>query len=198
MKHGPDDQNPAHRNLLMRHPSRLLIAAAILVLAAPLSGCFFSREIANTRRDIERSHPDLRLERQIVLNLGPFSLRTLRWLGGMVPDDEVDMATDYMRDVSRVKVGVYRSRRPAAVSDFDVAGIRFDDGWTTAVKSWDADSRVWVLYREGDHTVRDLYIVVFENDDLVVARVRGNLSRLLARIVEDHANLDRMFGDEAE
>ena len=179
----------------MRHTQPALHIVLVVVLTLPLTGCFFSREIAETRRDIERAYPDLRLERQIVINLGPASLRTLRWLSSLVPDEEVDMAADYMRDVSRVKVGVYRSENPSQFDAFDAEALDFDDGWTTAVKSRTEDSRVWVMYRDGGDTVRDLYVVVLGEDDLAIARVRGNLNRLLARIVEDHVDLDRLVSE---
>lgn len=179
----------------MRHPSTILTALLVLLLAVPQAGCFFSREIANTRRDIEKTYPDLQLERQIVLNLGPISLGTLRWLSGLVPDDDVEMANDYLRDVSRVKVGLFRSENPSALDAFDADMIHFDDEWTTAVKTRDDESRIWVLYREGEDTVRDLYVVVLGEEDLVIARVRGNLNRLLARVMEDHVDLNRLVGD---
>ncbi len=178
----------------MRYSSTLPTAALVVLLILPLTGCFFSREISGTRRDIERAYPDLELQQQIVVNLGPLSMRTLRWLSGMVPDEEMNMATDYMRDISRVKVGVYRIDNPASLAGFDADEIRFDDEWTTAVKTRDEDSRVWVLYKEGGDSVRDLYVVVLGEDDLAIARIRGNLNRLLARIMEDHVDLDRLVG----
>lgn len=179
----------------MRYRSTIPAAALVVLLIVPLTGCFFSREIAGTRRQIERAYPDLKLERQIVVNLGPISLRTLRWLSGMIPDEEMDMASDYMRDISRVKVGVYKSANPAALDAFNADMIRFDDDWTTAVKTRDDDSRIWVLYREGGETVRDLYVVVLGDDDLAIARIRGNLNRLLARVMEDHVDFNKLVGD---
>lgn len=179
----------------MRPISNVAAAALVVLLILPLTGCLFSREIAQTRRDIERAYPDLRLERQIVLNLGPLSIRTVRWITGMVPDEELDMASDYLRDVSRVKVGVYRTDNPAALQSFDAEKIRFDESWETAVKTRDDESRIWVLYREGGESVRDLYVVVLDNQDLAIARVRGDLNRLLTQIMEDHVDLNRLVED---
>ncbi len=181
----------------MRFQSTFLVAAVVSLLTVPLTGCFFSREISDTRRDIERAYPDLQLERQIVVNFGPLSLRTLRWLSGMVPEKEMEMATEYMRDVSRVKIGVFRSENRAALDAFDADKLHFEEEWTTAVKTRDDKSRVWVLYREGGKTVRDLYIVVLDDEDLAIARVRGNLNRLLARIMKDHVDLNRLVSDGA-
>jgi hypothetical protein len=179
----------------MRIDSDTAAAVLIMLLLLPLAGCLFSREIAHTRRDIEGAYPDLRLERQIVLNLGPVSLATIRWLADLLPEDEADMAAVYLHDVSRVKIGLFRSDNPPALDAFDVDHIGFDDDWETAVKVRDDESRVWVLFREGEDTIRDLYVVVLDEEDLAIARVRGNLSRLLAHIMEDHVDLTRLVGD---
>lgn len=158
----------------------------IVALAVPLTGCFFSREIADTRRDIERAYPQLRLEKQIVLNLGPVTLRTLGWMTRLVPEDETEMVSRYLKDVSRVKVGVFRAERPEVFEQVDVRRLGFEKDWEVAVKTRQDGDRVWVLYREDDQTVSDLYFVVLSEEDLVIARVHGRLESLLARVMADH------------
>ena len=173
------------------HYSRLTAySLLILLLTLPLSGCFFSREIGQTRRDIERAYPDLQLRKQIVLNLGPISLRTLGWFTKLAPEEEGDMAARYLRDISRVKVGVFRSDNPAELERLNISRLGFEKEWTVALKTRDDDSRVWVLYRENAKTLKDLYVVVLDEEQLVVARVHGRLQRLVTRIMEDHGDLD--------
>lgn len=174
---------------MMHSPSRYLPWLLVIVLAMPLTGCFFSREIANTRRDIESAYPDVHLEKQIVLNLGPMSLRTVRWMARLVPDDESDMAARYLRDVRRVKVGVFRAERPEMVEEMDIRRLGFEREWEVAVRMRREGESVWVMYREDDLTVNDLYFVVLDDEDLVIARVHGRLERLLARVMEDHVQM---------
>ena len=45
---------------------------------------------------------------------------------------------------------------------------------------------VWVLYREGYDTVRDLYVLVLSEEELVIASVQGRLDALLQQVVADH------------
>ena len=168
----------------------------VVVMAAPLTGCFFSREIANTRRDIESAYPELELEKQIVLNLGPISLRTLGLMTRLVPEEEADMAARYLKDVSRVKVGVFRAERPEVFENVDVRRLGFEKDWNVAVKSRQDGDRVWVLYREDAQTVKDLYFVVLSEEDLVIARVHGRLESLLARVMEDHMHMEEWSGEE--
>ncbi|MEX0601037.1 MAG: DUF4252 domain-containing protein [Rhodothermales bacterium] len=174
----------------MRRLSYLTAAALIALLLLPLAGCFFSREIANTRRDIQKAYPDLQLERQIVLNLGPLSLSTLGWMAGLANDDDVDMARRYVKDVRRVKVGVFRAEHPGALKELDFGRFGFEEGWEVAVKSRQDGERVWVLYRADAETVEDLYVVVLGDEELVVARLSGRLDRLVAGIMKDHGPLE--------
>ena len=176
----------------MRRP--ILHSTLVILLALPLAGCFFSREIADTRRDIEHAYPDLRLEKQIVLNLGPISMRTIGWMAGLVPDPEVDAARAYLKDIRRVKVGVFRAERPDRLARMDVDDFGFEDGWQVAVRARQEGEHVWVLYKEHPETIRDVYVVVLSDEDLVVARLRGNLNRLVARAMEDHVEINEWVG----
>lgn len=169
----------------------LLLLLVLLAFVLPLAGCLYSREISRTKRDIERQYPEARFEREIVLSLGPMSLGALGFLAGLVPADEPQMARAYLREISRVKVGVYRVE---ALPDFDrlelPARSHFKrDGWEVALKALEDDGAVWVLYKERYREVRDLYFVVLSDEELVLARVQGHLDSLLARVLEDHRPL---------
>ena len=168
--------------------STLLTPLVLLIVVLPMAGCFYSREIAHTRRDLERSYPDAEFDREVVVSLGPVALRTLGWVSGLVPDEDVDMARAYLREISRVKVGVYNVEYLPSLDGFDPPSLRRfrNDGWEVAVKVQDAEGMVWVLYRENRDDVRDLYVIVLDDEDLVLARVKGHLNRLLARVMEDH------------
>lgn len=156
-----------------------------------MTGCFYSREIAQTRRDLERQYPGAQFDREMVVSLGPASLRALGWMAGLVPEDEPQMASDYLREISRVKVGVYKTEFLPNLDDFDPPSLdRFKrDGWEMAVKTREDNEVVWVLYKERHGVVRDLYAIVLSEDELVLARVKGHLDRLLAKVMEDQIHL---------
>lgn len=169
----------------------LLIGGCLLTT---LSGCFISREIAHARRDVERAYPGMRLERQIVVNLGPLSLRTLGWIAGLAADENAEQVRDYLRDVRRLKVGYYRMDNSAAekwpsveMRDATAQRLSFERRWEVALRVRNEESHVWVLYREAHGAVRDLCIVTLTGGEFVVVRAGGRLDRLLLRILEDHA-----------
>lgn len=173
--------------------NRLLHVLLVLLVVAPLTGCFYSREMVHTRREIERAS-GADFDHGMMVSLGPLSLRTLSWLSGLVPEDEARMASSYLREISRVKVGVYHTEEGFSLEGVDLPRLRrFERGnWEVAVRFRDEESMGWVMYREHRDAVRDLYVVVLTDQELVLARVNGRLNRLLARVMEDHSDLTRM------
>jgi hypothetical protein len=63
--------------------------------------------------------------------------------------------------------------------------MQSDEGWEMAVKVREEDEVVWVLYQLDDEKIKQLYVVVVNDDELVMVRARGNLHRLLARALKE-------------
>ena len=168
----------------------ILSLLLITLLIAPLSGCFYSREITQVRRDIERAYPDAQYKRGLVVSLGPLSIRTAGWISGLVPDEDAQMASDYLREIRSVKVGVYNAEYGISTEGLDIPTIRrFERGdWEVAAKIRNDDELVWVMYRESKDTIRDIFVVVLTEEDMILARVEGHLNRLLTRVMDDHAD----------
>lgn len=169
----------------------------LLSVAMLLSGCLYSREIAQTRRDLEQHYPEARFDQEVVVSLGPASLRTLGWIAGLAPEEEAQMASDYLREISRVKVGVYEVEHLPDLNDFDPPTLRrfTRDGWEVAVKAREDDEVVWVLYKEDHGEVSDMYAIVLTDEDMVLARVKGHLNRLLEKVMDDHYHLYNFVDD---
>ncbi len=164
-------------------------ALALLLLCA--SGCFYSREMAHTRREIERRNPGLALRRRVVLGLGPATLGAAGRLVSLSRDDEARTVRAYLRDVRRLKLGVYDVRGLGGGGDLPLrytpeGGRR---PWETAVKVRDEGEAVWVLYRERRGAVRELMVVALSDEELVVAKLEGRLERLLERAIAEQDSL---------
>ncbi len=160
----------------------------VLVLALTASGCFYSREMVRVKRDIERTYSNVEFDRGISMRFGPGTLRTLGWLARRVPEEESQMASDYLREIKSIKVAYYPVDRMPPLDEVDTPMLRRFEraGWEVAVKVREDDDLVWVLYRERFDTVRDLYVVVLSDDELVMASINGHLDRLFRLALEDH------------
>jgi hypothetical protein len=164
------------------------VLALGVLLAATTAGCFYSREIAHTRRDIEALYPGVRFEREAVVSVGPGTMHGLSRLTGLVPEYYSRLVSGYLDEIEQIKVGVYRTYGLPPLDAVDLPRLhRFEDqGWLMAVKSLEDDTAVWVLYRERHGTVRDLYVLVLTEEELVLARVQGHLNRLLEQVMADY------------
>ncbi|MCB0720266.1 MAG: DUF4252 domain-containing protein [Bacteroidetes bacterium] len=187
---------------LSKTPRPVRIGSAVLaglLLVTSLSGCFYSREMARTRHDIERVNPGLDFKRGMSMNLGPFSLRLARWILRRVDDEDAWEATEYLSEVRRVKVGIYPRRDSRGELSRMPTLRRFESrGWELAVRANEEGESVMIYYRERHDTVSDMFAVVVSDDELVVARIEGRLNRLLEKAMSDHSAIHDLTGFDFE
>ncbi len=179
---------------MQAHIRRLRLIAILLVTATVAGGCIYSREISHTRRTIEEELPGSRFDRQFVLSIGSRTLRTAGWITSLLPDEDVDEVRRYLDDVDHIKVGIYETE---ALPDDGFSGPpmlsrMIQRGWEVAVRVRDEQDRVWLMYRASRSRVRDLFVIVLNEDQLVIARVEGHLDRILQRAMVDYRPFTRL------
>lgn len=162
----------------------LLVAFSALLL----TGCLYSREFSDLRRDIEHTYPEADFDREVYVSIGPRFLHSVGWIAGLVPEPEAQMARDYLYDIRKIKVGVYRTEYLPPLDEVDLPTLQHftENGWEVAVKVRERDEMIWVLYREQGETIRDLYVVVLSDEELVMTRIEGRLNDLFLKVVADH------------
>lgn len=170
----------------MNPPTFRKLALAVVLLAAPLAnGCMWAPELTEVKRDIERQLPDVGFRKNVTLSFGPLTMALARAITSLVPD--AGEARDYLRDVSRVQVAIYELDHPAGETALETPRRLqelLDEGWEMAVRVRDRDEVVWLLYRIDDDSVREMFVVVMGDRELVLVKVKGRLERLLAQALE--------------
>jgi hypothetical protein len=139
---------------------------------------------------MERELPDARFRRQVAMSFGPVTIEAARWITRKVDDADAKQVSSYADDIDRIEFGVYEiDNRP------ELATIKLpkrlerkleDHEWELAAAYRETDSRGWVLYRDDGEIVKEMFVMVFAADELVLASLRGNLNDLMTKIVEDH------------
>jgi len=171
----------------------------LLAVVAATSGCLWAPDLAMVRKDIERQLPGASFEKEIELSLGPISLAFARLVTRIVPDARE--ASGYLRDVSRIEIAVYNAERVPPARDVKMPQKLKDmtsgEGWEMAVKVRDDDELVWVLYRIDDDSIKELYVVALDSDELVMVRAEGKLERLVARALEETGAVKELPSDDA-
>ncbi len=183
-------------------PFRPLVRLSLLGLAFIVSGCFHSREIERIRSAVEAETPGTDYDRRIVVSLGPASLQLSRLIVGLVDDPDARAAGAYLGDVRRVKLGVFRS---SGDGDFRRSTLprrlRRDlerNDWELALRVRNEDELVWLYFRERRGAVRDVFLTVANDEDLVIVRFKGRLDRMVARAMDQYGpgwRTDRRDGD---
>lgn len=160
-----------------RSTAALAVLAALLPLVT--AGCAFRRGPEDVRSEVDRQL-GCDLAREAGLHLGPLSTRLALSLAGSAEGD-----LGPLRGVSRFEVGVYAvpaERRGSSRGHLDPS--RFA-GWEPIVRIRDQDGEALVLARLERGRVRGLLLIARDEDEVVIARLRGDLQRLLEEMVRD-------------
>ncbi len=164
------------------------IILAILVTLF-LAGCHDTPSVSGVRWEIERQIPGIQLERESHIRLGRFTMglvkKIVRWAAD--EDQEAQRIVPHLR---RVEVATYRVRGLPADAELE-GPYRFErklaaTGWETIVRVREEDERTWVFYRpDAEGSIRNLYVVALDGDELVVVDLEGRLDRLFAEATAD-------------
>lgn len=175
------------------HKRALNLVAVVLLLAVvgASSGCLWAPDLAGVRNDIERQIPGASFDKEIELTLGPMSLLVARLVVRIVPSARE--AGDYLRDVSRVEVAVYNAEEmpdTRAVSMPErLKKLLEEEDWELAVKICDEDELLWLLYRIDGDTIKEMYVVVLNDENLLLVKIKGRLERLVAHALKESGAL---------
>jgi hypothetical protein len=175
-----------------------IVIVVLIVVGGAASGCLWAPDLAMVRKDIERQLPGVSFDKEIELTLGPISLAFVRLLTRITPGAQD--ASGYLRDVSRIELAVYNTENMPPANTVTMPErlkkMTESEGWELAVKVRDEDELVWVLYRLDDDTVRELYVVVVSDKEMVLVKAEGRLERLVARALSDSGALKGLPGDD--
>ena len=185
-----------------------LILLILLTVAVSLTGCVYSREIAQTRRDLERHYPEADFDHMITINLGPRTLHTFGWLAGLAADlaecraagQQVVLVSSGAIALGRRALGLGEGilRLEQAQAAAAVGQTRLVHAWEEALQPHGlmtaqvlvtlADTQDRRRYLNGRSTLETLLglgvvPVVNENDTVATDEIRyGDNDRLAARV----------------
>jgi hypothetical protein len=175
----------------------ILIALAVLTLP----GCLFDPDIEDVVHAIEHEIHPATLQPEATVHVGRGLLTVARALVSFVPDDDVQEAKALLRGIHDVHVGVYQVegldgplKLPSSLRD-----RLADDGWQFVAQVQENGSSVYVLAQSRKNKVGGVYVVIHENDELVVAKLKGNLSHTIDMAVRQAMKKNpHMFDDVIE
>ena len=173
----------------MRTLPLLRFALPFGVLAALLIAGCASLEVDRLRYEIAREHPEVKIGEGLSMSFGRVSLGFARWIVGASEDDEGVLAGLVLGEVRRVRVGVFPLE---GTLDTDrvtmprrLRRLVERNGWVPLVTFREEGEAGWVIYREQGDTITDLFTVVMGEDQLVMARVSGDVGAIVQHVLQD-------------
>ena len=148
----------------------------ILVCLATATSCIRFHGPEDLRRDLSRS-TGVKLDREMGVTLTRTAVMLARWV---TDEEEIPL-----KGVRRVQVGVYEvqglrrgvnARRPIEPPQLP--------GWQNVVRVQEEGEDIFVLLREEDDVIREMLVVVAEEDEWVLVRIRGKLNRTIESVMK--------------
>ena len=153
----------------------LCLLALIPALAA--TACVRFHGPRDLSRELSES-AGVRLEREMGITVTRSGIWLARWGLKFADDDDVPVS---LKGVKRVQVGVYNvdglARDSEGRSPLSIEGLL--EGWQRWVRIQDDQEEVVVLVDERGGRMRGMVVVVAEQDEWVVIRLKGNLDRVI-------------------
>ncbi|MEM8488443.1 MAG: DUF4252 domain-containing protein [Bacteroidota bacterium] len=160
--------------------TRNLVVPFLAFFAFVTAGCSLTNEITNTKNEIEQN-TRINAHTGIVLSLGPGLFQTTGFVTKFIDERDAQLASRLAYGIRRVKAGVYPLKRRSNINQLDLPSLkRFQRrGWQPAIKV-EADHEIgWIMYRQRGNRVKDMFVVVVTEEEMVLARIQGNLTELL-------------------
>ena len=152
-----------------------LTAAALAGTVLSGSGCMTYRGPHGVAATIEQ-RAGVELHREFGFKLGLLSTRITASLLHHWADDQ-----DY-RDLSGIGVAVFEvKRKDGATSQPVTAKDLGVDGWKTMFATQSDGEQLLVLVKPNDGEIRDMMFLSMDGDEVVVARLKGHLDRLIKK-----------------
>ena len=149
--------------------------AAVLVLALSSVGCMTYRGPHGVEAAIERK-ADIELKREVGFKLGLISTKIATSILHH-GDDDADF-----RDLSGIGVAVFEvtrhtgdSAQPITAKDLGV------EGWQQILENRSDGEQILIFAKAGGGEIREMMVLSIESDEVVVARLKGHLDRLIAK-----------------
>jgi hypothetical protein len=162
------------------------LAGALIVSA---SGCMSYRGPHGVESALEHKM-GAELHRELGIKLGPISTKFAASFVGH--DDDFDLHGMTSVGFAVFEVGARNGDAPRPIEPKDL-GAR---GWSTVLDSRDGGEQVLLLVKPRNGSIHDMMFLAVDADEVVVARLTGDLDRLIEKAI-DGAHRDGAHGARA-
>lgn len=167
----------------------LTLALIIAFTSLFLTGCFGVNEKFTQVRNQIMNSVDGSYKTDMQFALGSVSLTFSRWVAGLDENDK--FASELLEEISGVQVGIYK-KTDRAVNSPDLKTMQELDrtmksnGWKCIVRNYENNSSSAIYVNSNkDLILNKIFVVNFDNEELVLVEVEGNLKQLIAKAIAE-------------
>ena len=162
-----------------------LLIGFVLISAA---GCVFTPSLDRIQRMVAEQIEPATMKTEVKLNLGPVAISAAKFVTRFAHVEEE--VQDYLTCIDRVELNVQRISGLSSLRSLRwPKGIEKklrDDGWEILVKAREDEEIVMVLYKTRKSSIRSMYVLVLNTEELVLVKVDGELDTLAMQAIENH------------
>jgi hypothetical protein len=170
--------------------ARLLGPLAIALLAgSAVPGCFFDPDVEEVVQVIEYEIGPAEIRPEARVRVGRGLLTMAKAIVGLVDDPDARTASSMLRGINEIHVGVYEVNGLDLDEAFRVPDSLRDrlarDDWSIIVDMHSSHEAVWILTQTDGDDVDGLFVVSISDDELVVVKLEGDLSRTVDAVIRE-------------
>ena len=160
----------------------------ILFLPLFLNGCIgVNEEFSEIRNEVIKNFGGEYIS-EVQFSIGSAGITISSWIVNAEAGE--DMAADFLDDISSVQVGVYKKLRETNSPDMnklrEIESKMSESGWKSIVKTCDKKELAAVYIRKNpDEILNRLFAISFEDDELVLVEVEGDLKEAISSIIRE-------------
>lgn len=160
----------------------------LLFLPLLLNGCLGINEEFEDVRDLVVLSIGNDYKSELQFSVGSVGMTVSSWVINASTDD--DFPSEILDDVSSVQIGVYKKLKGITSPDFQTLREIEPDmqasGWKSIVQTCDRGELAAVYIRKDSSEILDrLFIISFEDDELVLVEVEGDLNEAIATLIRE-------------
>jgi len=162
---------------------RLTIAGAVACACAALSGCIGFHGPNDLRRSVASAN-NVRLKQNVGFSTNGMTLRMAKGLAS----PWVDQPLPKLKGIRRAQFGTYKIEPRSGFTPESMLRDFQLKGWTPAVRVTNpkgADETLVLVKEDRKGRLRGVVVAARDNDEITLARVRGDLDTFLANVLAD-------------
>ena len=161
----------------------------VALMAATVPGCFFDPDIEEVVQVIEYEIGPAEIHPQARVRVGRGLLTMAKAVVGLVNDPDARTASSMLSGINEIHVGVYEVDGLDLDEAFRIPdSLRerlADQDWSVIVDMHSRQEAVWILSQTDGSGVGGLFVVSLSDDELVVVKLEGDLSRTVDAVIRE-------------